>query len=155
MFSNILIAVDGSEPSNKALEYGMTLAEKFNGRITLIHVYSSVIPMTASMDTLTTPPTMSPHSSPAIAAQIAEETKQRGQHILDEAEQTVKKRGFTVEKVLREGDAVREIVTMVQDKKFDLVVVGHRGWGRLREIVLGGVSEGVSHKSPCPVLIVK
>lgn len=155
MFSNILIAVDGSEHSNKALDYGMVLAEKFGGRITLIHVYSSVVPMTASMDTLATPPTMSPHSSPAIAAQIAEETKERGQHILSEAERTVKQRGIAVERVLREGDAVREIVTMVQDRKFDLVVVGHRGWGRLREILLGGVSEGVSHKSPCPVLIVK
>jgi len=155
MFSKILVAVDGSEHSSKALNCSMELAEKFEGKITLIHVYSSVVPITASMDTLTTPPTISPHSSPAIAAKIAEEAKQRGQRILDEAEQTVKQRRIAVEKVLKEGDAVREIVAMAQDRKFDLVVVGHRGWSRLREFLLGGVSEGVSHKSPCPVLIVK
>lgn len=155
MFSNILVAVDGSEHSNKALNYGMELAEKFGGKITLVNVYSSAVPMTASMDTLATPPTISPHSSPAIAAKIVEEAQLRGKRILEEAEQTVRQRGIAVEKVLREGDAVKEIVTMVQDRKFDLVVVGHRGLGRLRELLLGGVSEGVSHKAPCPVLIVK
>ncbi len=155
MFKKILVAVDGSEHSKRALTYGLELAEKFGGKITLIHVFSTVMPMTPSMDTLSTPPTIPPHASPAIAAKLTEEVKQKGERILEDAERAVKERGISVEKVLREGNAVREIVAVAQDGKFDLVVVGHRGLSKLKELFMGAVSEGVSHKTTCPVLIVK
>jgi len=155
MFKSILVPFDGSEHSKRALNCALELAEKFDGKITLIHVYSSVVPMTPAMDTLSTPPTIPPHASPAIAAKLTEEAKRKGEQILDEAERTVKDRGIFVEKVLREGDAVREIVAAAQEGKFDLIVIGHRGLSKLRELFLGSVSEGVSHKAPCPVLIVK
>jgi len=155
MFRKILVAVDGSEYSKKALNYASELAAKFDGKITLIHVYSTVVPVTASMDTLSTPPTIPPRASPVIAAKIVEEVRRRGEQILDEAEQVVKQRGILVEKVLRDGDAVREIVTVAQDGKFDLIVVGHRGLSKLKELIMGAVSEGVGHKAPCSVLIVK
>jgi len=154
MIKSILVAVDGSENSKKALNYAIELAEKFDGRITLIHVYSTVVPFVPAANTLSSP-AVSPAASGVLAAKISEEAKQRGKQILDEAEQTVKDRGISVGKVLSEGDAVREIVTEAQDGKFDLIVVGHRGLGKLRELVLGAVSEGVSHKAPCPVMIVK
>jgi len=154
MFNNILVAVDGSEHSKKALSYALELAEKFDGKITLIHVYSTVVPLRPSVDTLAGP-ALTPPASDAMAAKITEEAKQMGKRILEEAEQVVKERGISVEKVLKEGDIVREIVTTAQEGKFNLVVMGHRGLSRLKELFLGAVSEGVSHKVPCPVLIVK
>jgi len=154
MFNNILVAVDGSEHSKKALNYALELAEKFDGKITLIHVYSTVVPIVPSGDVLSSP-TLTPQASAALAAKMAEEVKQRGTRILNEAELIVKERGVSVEKVLREGDAVREIAAAAQEGRFDLVVVGHRGWSKLKELFLGAVSEGVSHKAPCPVMIVK
>lgn len=60
-----------------------------------------------------------------------------------------------MEKDLREGDAVKEIVTAAEEGKFDIIVVGHRGLSKLKEFLLGSVSEGLSHKASCPVLIVK
>lgn len=154
MFNNILVAVDGSEHSKKALSYALELAKKCEGKITLIHVYSTVTPMVPSVDAFSAQ-SMTPPASAAVIAKIAEEVKQRGKQILDEAEQVVKEHGISVEKVLREGDAVKEIVAATHEGKFDLVVVGHRGLSKLKEILLGSVSEGVSHKVPCPVLIVK
>jgi len=154
MFNNVLVAVDGSEHSKKALNHALELAEKFDGKITLIHVYSSVVPLAPSVDTLSTP-VLTPPASTAIAAELAERAKQRGEQILNEAERIVKERGIPVAKTLKEGDAVREIAAAAQEGKFDLVVVGHRGLSKLKELVLGAVSEGVSHKAPCPVLIVK
>jgi len=154
MFNNILVAVDGSEHSKKALNYAMELAEKFGGKITLIHVYSTVVPFRPSVDTLSGPTLTSPTSA-EIAAKMSEEAKQMGKQILDEAESVVNERGISVEKVLKEGDVVREIVGVAQEGKFDLVVMGHRGLSRLKEVFMGAVSEGVSHKAPCPVLIVK
>lgn len=153
MFNKILVAVDGSDYSKKALDYALELAEKFDGKITLIHVYSTVVPLAASSDTLSTP-AFTPVSAP-LAAKLSEEAKQRGKQILDEAEQVAERRGISVEKLLMEGDAVKEIVASATEEKYDLIVVGHRGLRKLGEWILGGVSEGVSHKAPCPVLIVK
>jgi nucleotide-binding universal stress UspA family protein len=154
MFNNILVAVDGSDHSKKALNYAMELAEKFGGKTTLIHVYSTVVPFGPSVDALSGP-TLTPPASAEIAAKMTEEAKQMGKRILDEAERVVNERGISVEKVLKEGDVVREIVGVVQEGKFDLVVMGHRGLSRIKEVFMGAVSEGVSHKAPCPVLIVK
>jgi len=153
MFNKILVAVDGSENSKKALNQALELAEKFKGRITLIHVYSTVMPLVPLAETPPTP-AITP-SSAALAAKIIEEVKQRGQRILDEAETIVKERRISVDKVLREGDAVKEIVTEAREGKFDLIVMGHRGLSKLGELLLGAVSEGVSHKAPCTVMIVK
>jgi len=155
MFKNILVAVDGSEHSKKALNYALELAEKLDGKITLVHVYSGVVPLYPSVVDTISPPTLPPTASATVAAKMVEEAKQVGKKILDEAEITVKDRGVPVEQVLREGDAVREIVAVTKEGNFDLIVMGHRGLSKLKELFLGAVSEGVSHKSPCPVLIVK
>jgi len=154
MFSRILVGVDGSEQSNKALQLALELASKFEGKITLIHVYSAAVPIVPVAEAVGTPTVISPVSM-ETAARIAEETKQRGKQILDEAEKFAKDHGVSVDKVLKEGDAVSEIVALAEQEKFDLIVLGHRGLSKLRELLLGGVSEGVSHKAPCPVLIVK
>jgi len=154
MFNNILVAVDGSEHSKKALNYALDLVEKFDGKITLTHVYASVLPLGPPLDTVSGP-ALTPPASAVVAAKIAENEKQMGKRILDEAERVAKEGGISVDKVLREGDAVREIVAVAQEGKFDLIVMGHRGMSKLKEFLLGSVSEGVSHKAPCPVLIVK
>jgi len=154
MFNNILVAVDGSEHSKKALNYALELAEKFDGKITLIHVYSTVVPVVPSVDALSGP-ALTPPVATAVSAEITERARERGKQILDEAERVIKKRGISVEKVLREGEAVGEIVAAAQEGKFDLIVVGHRGLSKLKEFFLGAVSEGISHKAVCPVLIVK
>ena len=153
MMEKILVAVDGSEHSKKALTYALELTKKFDGKITIINVYSTVVPQTQPIDGLSTPAMSG--TSAALAAKIAEDAKLRGEQVLVEAERSAMELGVQVEKVLREGDAVNEIVAEAKAGNFNLVVVGHRGMSKLRELLLGGVSEGVSHKAPCPVLIVK
>jgi nucleotide-binding universal stress UspA family protein len=44
---------------------------------------------------------------------------------------------------------------VARDGGFDVVVVGHRGLGRVREMFLGNISEKVAHLAPCPVIIVR
>jgi nucleotide-binding universal stress UspA family protein len=56
---------------------------------------------------------------------------------------------------LRDGNPPTQIVAVAVEGGFDLVVVGHGGEGRLRELILGGTSERVAHSAKCPVLIVK
>jgi nucleotide-binding universal stress UspA family protein len=153
MMTKVLVAVDGSEHSKKALTYAIELTKKFKGKITVVNVYSTVVPQTQPIDGLSTPAMSG--TSAAMAAKMAEDAKLRGEQILTETQQFAKEHGILVEKVLREGDAVNEIVAEAKAGNFDLVVVGHRGMSKLKELLLGGVSEGLSHKAPCPVLIVK
>ncbi len=154
MFQKILVAVDGSEFSRRALNSAMELAERFGGSIALIHAYSATIPVVTSMDTMSGP-SITPPVSSEMAAKMADEAENRGKRILGEAEKLVKSRGISVESILVEGDAVREIMRVAQEKSVDLIVVGHRGQSRLREVLLGSVSEGLSHRATCPVLIIR
>ena len=57
--------------------------------------------------------------------------------------------------MLREGNSAQEIVKLAREGQFSLVVVGARGIHRIREILMGSVSEGVAKNAPCPVLVVK
>jgi nucleotide-binding universal stress UspA family protein len=53
------------------------------------------------------------------------------------------------------GDEGPKIVKFAIDKKFDLIVIGSRGYGSIKELFLGSTSNYVLHKAPIPVLIVK
>ncbi len=148
-----MVAVDGSEDSMKALAYAIELTRKFDGEVTLVNVYSSVVPQTQPIDGLSTPAMSG--TSAALATKMAEDAKRKGEKVLADAEQFAKESGLEVHKVLREGDAVNEIVAEAKAGNFSLTVVGHRGLSKIREVLMGGVSEGVSHKASCSVLIVK
>jgi nucleotide-binding universal stress UspA family protein len=73
---------------------------------------------------------------------------------MDGAER-VKAEGVPVETILLEGNTVQEIIKAAGEGKFDLIVMGARGISKIREILLGSVSDGVLRNAPCPVLIVK
>ena len=53
------------------------------------------------------------------------------------------------------GDGATEILSFSQKNKFDIIIIGARGLGNVKELFLGSVSNAVVHKSKIPVLIVK
>jgi len=57
--------------------------------------------------------------------------------------------------VLREGHTVQEIVKAAKEGEFNLVVMEARGLSRIKEIILGSVSDGVIRNAPCPVHVTK
>ena len=56
--------------------------------------------------------------------------------------------------VVKEGEPVDTIVTHAQDRKIDLIILGARGLGLVREMLIGSVTDAVLKSSPCPVLVV-
>jgi nucleotide-binding universal stress UspA family protein len=54
---------------------------------------------------------------------------------------------------LKEGDASSQIVETAVNGQFDLIVVGHKGDRKIKELFLGSTSENVAHTARCPVLI--
>jgi len=155
LFEKILVPLDGSEHSLKALEIAIQIAKKFDGKITLIHVYSVTIrPVIMPEPTTLTPP-MIPAMTPAEVSKAVEATRKAGASILTDGEQKVKAKEVQVETTLREGHTVQEIVQTAKEGKFDLIVIGGRGISKIRELLLGSVTDGVIHHAPCPVLVIK
>ena len=155
MFEKILVPLDGSEHSLRALEVAIHIAKKFNGKITLIHAYSvTVRPIIMPEPTTLTPP-MIPVMTPTEVSKTVEATRKAGESILADGKQKVKAEEVQVETILKEGHTVQEIVKTAKEGNFDLIVIGARGISKIRELLLGSVTDGVIHHSFCPVLVIK
>lgn len=155
MFKKILVPLDGSEHSLRALEIAIQIAKKFKAKITLIHVYSVGVRSVVMPEPTTLTSIGVPVMAPTDVSKVAEATRKAGATILADGEERVKAEGVEVETILREGHVVQEIVKIVREGSFDLIVMGARGVSRIREIILGSVSDGVVHNASCPVLVVK
>jgi len=154
LFGKILVPLDGSEHSMRALDIALQLAKKFNSKITLIHVYSVSVRPIVVPEPATFVPTI-PTMAPTEYSRVAEAIRKAGAKILTEGAEKAKAEGIEVDTILREGHAVQEIVRTAQEGKFDLIVMGARGLSRIKEIILGSVSDGVIRNAPCPVLVTK
>ena len=155
MFEKILVPLDGSEHSTRALGKAVEIAKKFGSKITLIHAYSvSVQPIM-----MPEPTAMSMPGIPVLTAgevtRVTDAARKAGNNILQDGEAKVKAEGVEVEKLLLEGHAVQEIVRVAKEGNFDLIVMGARGLSKIKVILLGSVSDAVIHHATCPVLIVK
>ena len=125
-----------------ALEKAIEIAKKFDGKITLIHVYS-IAWLISKPRQLTMLP------------KLIEATREDGNNILADGEKKVKGEGIQVETLLREGHTVDKILRTCREGEFDLIVIGARGLSTIKEILLGSVSHGVTRHACCPVLVVK
>ncbi len=75
--------------------------------------------------------------------------------IFAKGEERVKSKGVGVESSLKEGHVVHEIVKVAEEGGFNLIVLGARGISRIKEMLLGSVSDEVLKNVRCPVLIAK
>lgn len=155
MFEKILVALDGSEHSVQALRAAIQIARKFNGKLTLVHVYAITVAPIVVPEPTTLTPSGVPVVTPAEVSKMIEAAREVGQRILDDGEKEVKSENVQVESTLKEGSTVQEITRLAKEGNFDLIAIGAKGVGRLREFLLGSVSEGVMKHAPYPVLVVK
>jgi nucleotide-binding universal stress UspA family protein len=155
LFEKILVPLDGSDHSLRALEIAVQIAKKFGAKITLIHVYSvAVRPVIMSEPTTMTTIGIPVMTSEEVA-RVVKAARKAGRGILEDGKRRVEANGVDVETRLEEGHAVEEIVRLSKEGGYDLIVMGARGISRIREILLGSVSESVMHHATCPVLVVK
>ena len=139
MFNRIIVAIDGSEHSNRALSYARELAECFKAILWLVHAY----PQTSDL-----------RSYDQFEKLIARR-KQAGQPILDEARKILGKINFEIREELLEGPEAEAILSVAQIQKIDLILLGTRGLGSLEGMLLGSVSRKVTHHASCPVMLVR
>jgi nucleotide-binding universal stress UspA family protein len=145
---NILVGVDGSENSDRALDFALDIAEKFNASITILNV-SEALAMSA------VPQESSAYSGSNTAA-LGKDLWKFHDEILGRSVARAKavKPNLSISSMLKIGDPALEIVNTAKESGFDVIVIGHRGSGKKKELFLGGISEKVAHLTPCPLIIV-
>jgi len=141
MLSKILAAVDGSDNSFRALDHAIFLAKRVEAHLTAIHVVEN-------------PPTVYVESQ-KLLNELLTKYKAESAKVLDRCKQAAEMSGVIIETVLAEGDAATNIVGYAQREGFDLVVIGSRGLGKFKEMVLGSTSSKVLHHTKSAVLIVR
>lgn len=141
MFSKILVPVDGSENSYRAIKAATFLAEKLGSDVRALHVLENL-------------PKLYIESQKILNDLLTARTKE-GRDILTKCFEEAKKSGVNIKTELLEGDAASIILEMSNREKFDAIFMGSRGLGRFKELFLGSVSSKVLHHATCPVLLVK
>lgn len=140
MFGNILVAVDGSDHSFKAVESAAVIGEKFNSKVTLMYVV--VLPLNSSG--------LAPEIG-AIPQQVIDDSEKEGQEVLQKAAKIFT--GNEIKTVLASGNPSAEILKEAE-KGYDLIIVGSRGLGEIRGLLMGSVSSRITHYAKCHVLVV-
>jgi nucleotide-binding universal stress UspA family protein len=148
LFKKILVPIDGSKTSYTIIKYALDLAKKYSAKITIVTVVDLPSNSLLAQGAAFTPETTKDYQ------QKLEKTHNK---ILSTAIKNAKKINPKIEltKKLLEGRPADEIVELAKEEKFDLIVIGSRGLGGIKEFFLGSVSDRVADAAPCPVLIVK
>ena len=145
MFHTILVPIDGSEHSRVALCVACKLARQEDGRLILLHI-----------------PEALPHEPLlvwGIGAVPLESTMEKrdevGQTLLDHAIEEARALGIEQAKPeLARGDPSQTILAAAEEHGVDTIVMGSRGLGDLKGLVVGSVSHKVSHGAECRVITV-
>jgi len=138
-FHHILVPVDFSESSLKALDLAVQMAETYSSALTLLHVWE--VPVY-------------PYGLP-IAVDYLTPIEEAAKAKLAELVAETKTRFPAVQSLLGKGVAWQEIITTATQLPADLVVMGTHGRRGLDHLLLGSVAEKVVRRSPCPVLTVR
>lgn len=172
----ILVALDGSSHSDKAMELAADLAETYGAELLLAHVMSSA-PLDEAERQL---------AAAEYADELAGWTTTRtktgtggleggghdllmhytdlthhfretmGEHLMASAKKKLNGRKIEpVQILLAEGDPAETIVGLAKDRKVDAIVMGSRGLSDIRGLFLGSVSHKINHLAECTCITVK
>lgn len=141
MFTNVLVPVDGSDNSYRALDAALLLSEKLGSSITVVNVMEQV-PITHI-------------ESEKLLSELLEAYKKENQEILSKCSDIAHQKGITIKTVLLQGNPAPVILDYSKKENFDLVIMGSRGMGKFKELILGSVSSKIVHHSPCAIMIIR
>jgi nucleotide-binding universal stress UspA family protein len=136
---SVLIAVDGSQMSEQAVQY---VVEHFGASLEEVSVVG-VLPIERAEGAA-----MEEGSRRAI---LLEEEIER---VLGTSCSTLREAGITCKSIVRFGDPAEEILKLAGELDCNLIVMGRRGRGKAAKLLLGSVSEKVTKEAPCPVTVV-
>lgn len=173
MFKSIVVAVDGSDPSNRALRTAATLAAQMTAKLDLVYVVDSnhlEIPedlrRMTEVEHIANPLPATPYSladAPANLfrsmnenwAAIQRTSYELAEYIVKQAKKDAGELGAEeIETSIEIGNPADRIVALAKRKNADLIVVGRRGFGQLKSLLMGSTSHKVSLLAECSCLTV-
>lgn len=172
MIKKILVPVDGSKHSVKAVELASDLASKYDAEVILLHVLlrghmpeglkKALEIEIGKRETKVASPMKMPL---AIMAQVKskkdtqltlEELDYIGKYVLSNVALICQDKGVSkVTKRVEEGNPAKIILKIASDAKADMIVLGTRGLSDLQEMLLGSVSQKVTHLAKCTCVTVR
>ena len=153
MYKKILVAFDGSEPSKRALDHGVSIADMIQAKVYIISVVPRVM--------MPVFPDEGFGAAPVTAAQDMSDYQERMKIVygksLEEAEQDIKNHypNLHVETRLMEGRPSATIVEEAENNDMDIIVIGSRGLGGITGWILGSTSRRIVESCTKPILVVK
>ncbi len=150
MITKILVAIDGSSHSRKAVEFASQIAAALKAKLLLLYVVKhEAIPdamrQFAKAEHL-----------PDSEGDLAEMLKRGAQMMLENTAKEARSAGVTdIDIEVKDGPIARTIVARSEHHDIDMIVVGSRGMGDIEGLLRGGVSHRVELLAKCPVLVVK
>ena len=138
----IVVGVDGSECSRSALRFALNEARIRHVKLRIVVVWH--VPMAAYGAGWAPPP-----------PGLAEDSETAAKEVLEDALRVVKEEpdSVEIETTVREGQSANVLVEEAANA--ELLVIGSRGRGGFRELMLGSVSQQCAHHARCPVAIVR
>ncbi|MCP4927114.1 MAG: universal stress protein [Gammaproteobacteria bacterium] len=155
MIRTILTPIDGSVHAQMALDLSTDLAAKYDAQIILLHVVTHDDDVPKELyDEAERDLTEAEGGAPQLLlrSQVMEHL---GHKLLRSSQEFVKGKGVKqVEAVIDDGAADKRILHHAMTRSADLIIMGSRGFGKLKELVLGSVSHSVFHLAPCSCVTV-
>ncbi|MFW9800769.1 MAG: universal stress protein [Candidatus Thorarchaeota archaeon] len=138
---SLLVAVDGSEFSDKAVRYACAMGPSLGAEVMLLHVVPMLVSATPYHDTVS--------DQPFLALQKV------GEDILAKAKRIAVSLNCEVTELISHGDPANKIVDIACEREVDLIIMGSRGVSGIKRLFVGSISDKVMNQAPCPVMIVR
>lgn len=150
----VLLVTDGSATSRQAVHFLGRLPLPASAHLWVMHVLPPVaIPMMMPGISMGTMPIAVPDSE-AMVAQQAQEEKD-GEALINTTLEALQIMGKSADAILKRGDAATEIISVVKQRKIDLVVTGSRGLNPIMGWLMGSLSRKLVHYLGCSALVVR
>jgi nucleotide-binding universal stress UspA family protein len=141
VFTNILVSIDGSDASQRALVRAVEEAKVWNARLHVIYVVETGLFSSLPAD-----------NTVEIMYRVLEK---EGSKVLEQAKKYATEKGVTVITHMKQGHAGSEIVTLADKEKTDLVMVGSHGKSQADRLLIGSVSTYVVTHSKVTTMVVR
>ena len=135
---NILVPLDGSKYSEKALIHACEMAKNYQSRLILLYVVEKSIPINL-LD----------------RKEYLEILRKFGNKVLTKGKEMTAKRGVDAKIIMKEGNVSTEITKLAKKEQCNMIIMGSKGLGKAARFFLGSVSNKLANNSPCSILIVK